>query len=318
VPYTCIASRCSVESPSSGHVERRLERLERVRDAQRCLLGQFVGELPRAVVDGVLGDDLGDEVTLRRLLGVDVVARQDEFLGLPDTDDSGQALGRALMREDAQVHLDDAVLRLRAQHAEVRGERELEPAGDAGALDARDDRRRRLVDRVQQLAERAVELVVVVDVLLVHHLELEAGTEHRPLAQQGRGADVVVRVDLADGGGEIRDGRLVHRIAFLRAIDDHIGARSVALDPNVTVSDFGHTTHSSGSSKVFSRSVGETGSVSDVSAIVSRGVDDRGSRRVTVRSSGSRRTERAHRRRRGGTAEIRRRSAGCRPARPGY
>jgi len=82
--------------------------------------GQFVGELPRAVVDGVLGDDLGDEVTLRRLLGVDVVARQDEFLGLPDTDDSGQALGRALMREDARF-LDDAVLRLRAQHAEVRG-----------------------------------------------------------------------------------------------------------------------------------------------------------------------------------------------------
>ncbi|MFC6765672.1 MFS transporter, partial [Natrinema soli] len=29
--------------------------LERVFDAQRCLLGQFVGEFRRAVVDGVLG-----------------------------------------------------------------------------------------------------------------------------------------------------------------------------------------------------------------------------------------------------------------------
>jgi len=151
--------------------------------------------------------------------------------------------------------------------------------------------------------------------LLVHHLELEAGTEHRPSPSRVAARDIVVRVDTSPMAAvRSRDGRLVHRIAFLRAIDDHIGARSVALDPNVTVSDFGHTTHSSGSSKsvfpVCRRQVPFPmclRSCLEVSTIAARD-ELRCGRRGRDEPSG--RTVAAAE----GTAEIRRRSAGCRPA----
>lgn len=116
------------EAVLEGDVEGCLERRHCVLDAQRRLLGQVIGQVPGPVVDLGFRDDLGDEVTPLGLLEIDVLAGQDEPLRLADPDDMGESLGRPLVRKDAEVHLDDAVLGPLAQHAEVGRKRQFEVA----------------------------------------------------------------------------------------------------------------------------------------------------------------------------------------------
>src|SRR5262249_13854846 len=82
------------------------------------------------------------EPELRGARSIDDLACGDQLDRGQEPDQAGQARASAPGRQDAQLHLGEAELRLVRRHPCGAGERELEAASDAQAVDERDGRRR--------------------------------------------------------------------------------------------------------------------------------------------------------------------------------
>ena len=131
------------------HDPRRVRRLRRGVD--RLLghrrrkpgqLGESSRVLERASERRPGGDDLGHQAVRKRLVCVDALAQQHHLLGARGAEEARDPRGAARAREDAEADLGEAELRGVVGDPEVGGERELEPAAEAVAVDRADRRLR--------------------------------------------------------------------------------------------------------------------------------------------------------------------------------
>ena len=134
-----------------GH---RVDRLPRDRDRERRLLGDAPRDRERVLDCLARRREPRDEARRGGVGGRDVLAEQDELLGLRRADEADEAVGAAAARQDADADLGEAEGRALAGDAEVAGERELEPAAEAPALDRRHRRGRRSLRRARPRARR--------------------------------------------------------------------------------------------------------------------------------------------------------------------
>ena len=129
-------------------------------------LGQLEGALE--VLAGL--DHLVDEADPVGLLGLDRAAGEDQLQRPAHADHAGQALGAAVDQRHAPAALEEAEGRLRGGDPQVAPERQLDPAGQAPAVDRGD---RRLGGRQPGRPHRPVGMVDVE----VHRLQVGAGAE---------------------------------------------------------------------------------------------------------------------------------------------
>ena len=92
------------------------------------VLGEGLGHLQRAVHEGLGGVDGVDKADLFRLVGLDHLAGEDQFLGLGHAHAAGQALGAGEAGGDAQTHLRLAELGLFGGQDDVAAEGQLAAA----------------------------------------------------------------------------------------------------------------------------------------------------------------------------------------------
>src|SRR5262249_52804990 len=114
--------------------------------------GPLGGKL-RARLDRVAAAEPMHEPDALRLFGADRAPRQDQLERPRLADDSRQALGAAVARDQAELDLRKPELRVRRGEAEGRCQRELEPAAERVAVDDRDrGNRQRIQLRENRLA----------------------------------------------------------------------------------------------------------------------------------------------------------------------
>ncbi len=153
-------------------------------------------------------DDLVDEADPVRLLGADRAAGEDHLQGTPHADDAGQTLGAAVDQGHAPAALEEPEGRVAGGDPQVAPERQLDPSGQAPALD-RGDRRLRGGE-----AGRAHRAVGMGDVE-VHRLQVGPGAEGLAAgAGEDEHAGVLVGLEVAPGrGGRARRWRRRRRCA---------------------------------------------------------------------------------------------------------
>ena len=148
---------------AADHRHRTRERhrlLERVQLERRELLGAL--RLPVELAGDRLPDERERGVTellgrhhgvhhavLERRVGLLVGARRDPLDGVVHADEARHAHGTAEAREDPELHFGEADRRRGGGHPVVAGQRELEPAAEADAVDRGDRRDRQVLEAAQ-------------------------------------------------------------------------------------------------------------------------------------------------------------------------
>src|SRR4051794_2659924 len=159
-------------------------------------------------------DDELDETPLPRRGGVDPLAGHGQPARTARRDQTWGTLGTAAPRQEAEVDLREAELRVDVRDAEVTGERDLQAATEAVAVDRRDDGDGRALDQVGGRLDAGGTAAVVA--LPDEATDVGACRERAvALATQHHHADVVVeRLELRperldDSGVDRVDGRVV-------------------------------------------------------------------------------------------------------------
>ena len=101
-------------------------------------------------LQAVGGDDLVHQADAQRILGGEIVAEEDQLLGLRQADQARQQVGAAGVDGDAAAHehLDEA--RVGGGDDEVAGERQVRAETGGDAVDRRDHRLLQLPERADQ------------------------------------------------------------------------------------------------------------------------------------------------------------------------
>ena len=135
-------------------------------------------------------EDVVDEAEFRAALEVEELARGHQLNRARLADGAREALRPARAGQHAQTHLGQPHLaRAPARDAEVGGERDLQPAADAVAVDGRDDELRRLLQARQRLVGVEAEVVFEGRRHLRQHRDVGARAEEL-LARAGDDDDV--------------------------------------------------------------------------------------------------------------------------------
>ena len=201
--------------------KRRLERAvdALLRDHQRDQrhAGDRFGGLHRLVHQARRRHHARDETRAFRLRGIHHAAGEIEIHRLRLADRARQALRAADARNDAELDLGLAELRVVRRDDHVAHHRELAAAAERKARDRRDHRLAHPRHAIPVAGEIALEGVHVG--LALHLLDVGAGRERLLAAGQDHAGDLLVRLERVDRGGQFLVEPGVERIERLRPVE---------------------------------------------------------------------------------------------------
>ena len=173
---------------------------------QRAFLGQHLLGESHAGIRRIALEQVVDEADLHALVALDRIAGDDHLHGLGRPDHARQPLGAAGARQQAELHLGQAEVGVLGRDAEMAAQRGLETAAERIAVDRRDDRPRRVFQRVENFmqARRLRRLAELADV--------GAGDEAAAGAGQHDGLDAGVVLGLGELFLQADANRVAQRI----------------------------------------------------------------------------------------------------------
>jgi hypothetical protein len=192
---------------------------------------QLIDQRLRRLLKLIGCDHAVDQADALGLDGVDHARGHDQLLGASEADHGWQAGRAADIGDDPELDLGQAEARVAGGDPQIAAERHLQRAADTGTVDLADDRLGHLFADVgaveEHFSERAQHAGRASRFCELN--EVDARGEHRSFAAQHHAVNRRLRGGLAQRRAEREQQLLVHRVALLRAVEDHVPDVAVVL-----------------------------------------------------------------------------------------
>ena len=215
--------------PAPGHLaDQRLG----LADRARARLEQLVHMAVHHRVEVLLGHRRADQADLLRAHGLEALAGEEQ-LARRRLADLGDHVRRDHGGHDAQAHLGEAEVRAQGGHRDVAGRHQAAAPAERGAVHARHDRLRALVDGEEEVGQG----LRLAQVLLareaghgLHPLQVGARAEGGPAAAEHDHAHGVHRAEVEEHLAQLGDHQAVERVARVGPVEPDARHGALELD----------------------------------------------------------------------------------------